>query len=198
MSDIIHMGGATQFRFGYHRVCIFWMLGLWICYVYAIPRFKPRRFSQLELGPMANASVRKRGSPGVEGTSRAEVALTDAQVEKLEASQKALETVELFLELHALKHLQPYYTKRRELLKGIPKFWPVALGNHPMVGLMTAHAGDQDALGYVEEVWIERDPKEPRAYKIEFVSTWVDVGQASMTFLSSTLRKTRTFLTKYS
>lgn len=39
-------------------------------------------------------------------------------------------------------------------------------------GLLSFHAQhniDQIALSYLEDLWVTRDPKEPRCYTIEFV-----------------------------
>lgn len=59
--------------------------------------------------------------------------------------------------------------KRREVLKGIPKFWPIALLNHPTVSIHAVHQQDQVALSYLEDVWLTRDPKEKRCFTLELV-----------------------------
>ena len=64
----------------------------------------------------------------------------------------------------------PFLQKRREVLKGIPKFWPVALLNHPAVSVHAVHHQDQVALSYLEDVWLTRDLKEKRCFTLEFVS----------------------------
>ena len=65
----------------------------------------------------------------------------------------------------------PVYEKRREVVKAIPKFWPVALMNHGMLALHAQHNSDQAALSYLEDLWIVRDPVESRCFTLEFVST---------------------------
>lgn len=62
------------------------------------------------------------------------------------------------------------YEKRREVLKGISKFWPVALMNHSLFALHAQHSADQSALSYLEDLWITREAAEPRCYSLEFVS----------------------------
>ena len=72
-------------------------------------------------------------------------------------------------ERNAQLKLIPVYQKRREVTKGIANFWPIALMNHPVFSVHAQHNADQLALSYLEDVWVERDPKEPRCYTIEFV-----------------------------
>lgn len=55
-------------------------------------------------------------------------------------------------------------------MKAIPKFWPTALMNHDLFSIHAQHHADQAALAYLEDVWIERDQIESRAFTIEFVS----------------------------
>ena len=66
--------------------------------------------------------------------------------------------------------MTPVYEKRRAIVKGINKFWPVALMNHPMIGMHAQHASDQAALSYLEDVWLVRDATESRCFTLEFVS----------------------------
>ena len=66
--------------------------------------------------------------------------------------------------------MTPVYEKRRAIVKGINKFWPVALMNHPMIAMQIQHASDQAALSYLEDVWIVRDSVESRCFTLEFVS----------------------------
>ena len=73
-------------------------------------------------------------------------------------------------ERRAQEKLLPVYEKRREVLKGIPKFWPVALMNNDVFALQAVHIDDQNALSFLEDVWLVRDPRESRAFTLEFVS----------------------------
>ena len=68
------------------------------------------------------------------------------------------------------------YEKRRVVLKGINKFWPVALMNSEMIALQTVHYDDQNALSFLEDLWIVRDPQESRAFTLEFVSLHLRPG----------------------
>lgn len=61
------------------------------------------------------------------------------------------------------------YERRRAVLKGISRFWPVALMNHNMFALHAQHNSDQVALSYLEDVWVARDQKESRCFTLEFV-----------------------------
>ena len=42
--------------------------------------------------------------------------------------------------------------------------------NHQVLSFQLQHQTDQLALTYLEDLWVSRDPKEPRCYTIEFVS----------------------------
>ena len=63
----------------------------------------------------------------------------------------------------------PFLRKRREDLKAIPKFWPIAPSNHPTVSIHAVHHQDKVALSYLEDLWLIRDPKEKRCFTLEFV-----------------------------
>jgi hypothetical protein len=41
--------------------------------------------------------------------------------------------------------------------------------NHSLISFHAQHNGDQLALSYLEDLWVERDAKEPRCFTIEFV-----------------------------
>lgn len=40
---------------------------------------------------------------------------------------------------------------------------------HNHLTLHIAHSADQSALAYLEDIWVEHDQLEPRAFKLEFV-----------------------------
>ncbi|KAG6910562.1 hypothetical protein DXG01_009512 [Tephrocybe rancida] len=112
----------------------------------------------------------KRASPGADDEKNplTEVELSDEDARKLQSVQRDIARVELVLERAAQKALVPAFEKRREVIKTIPKFWPVALMNHHMFTYHVQHSADQLALSYLEDVWVVRDPAEPRCYTIEF------------------------------
>ena len=135
---------------------------------------------------------RKRASPGAdtEKNPLGEVELSDAQSEKLEKISDESSRVDIalgtrrfapkWIVLHLMwgcvpiefltqEKYAPFLQKRREVLKSIPKFWPIALLNHPTVSIHIAHHQDQVALGYLEDVWLVRDPQEKRCFTLEFV-----------------------------
>lgn len=67
------------------------------------------------------------------------------------------------------KILEPVFKRRREAVKDIPKFWPVALMNSTLATFIQAD-DDIKALSALEDVWVQRDPTESRVFTIEFVS----------------------------
>jgi len=119
---------------------------------------------------MSSKGGKKRASPGadVEKNPLQNVELSDEDAQKLQTVQKDIARAELILERHAQRALIPVYEKRRAVTKAIPKFWPVALMNHGMFALHVQHHVDQLALSYLEDVWVNRDLKEPRCYAVEF------------------------------
>ena len=72
-------------------------------------------------------------------------------------------------ERRALDYLQPYYEKRRPILKTIKDFWPRAFQNMSGTSLHLQHQQDQEALSFLEDVWLVRDKEEPRCFTLEFV-----------------------------
>ncbi|KAG6866863.1 hypothetical protein C0991_008799 [Blastosporella zonata] len=112
----------------------------------------------------------KRASPGADAEKNplSEVELNDEDARKLQAIQRDIARVELILERAAQTKMTPAFEKRREVVKTISKFWPVALMNHALFAYHVQHSGDQLALSYLEDVWVVRDPAEPRCYTIEF------------------------------
>jgi hypothetical protein len=78
-------------------------------------------------------------------------------------------------ERRAQEQLTPVYQQRREALKSVPKFWPVALLKHSLFAVQTQHEADRLALSYLEDVWVVRDPREPKVFTLEFVRLVCDV-----------------------
>ncbi|KAL4068252.1 hypothetical protein V8B97DRAFT_1918756 [Scleroderma yunnanense] len=115
-------------------------------------------------------SGKKRASPGAdeEKNPLEGVELSDEDAKKLQDVQKQIERVDLLIERHSQQQLLPVYEQRRAVVKAIPKFWPVALVNHASIAFHTQHNVDRNALSYLEDLWITRDPKEPRCFVIEF------------------------------
>lgn len=131
----------------------------------------------------------KRASPGAETEKPLmNVDLSDEDALKLQAVQKDIARVELLLgslsclpspksianilvsERRAHETLVSVHEKRRVVAKAIPKFWPVALLNHDLFSVYAQHNSDRQALTYLEDVWVARNPQETRAFTIEFVS----------------------------
>ena len=176
--------------------------------------FTPPR-DQIEMG-------KKRASPGAdtEKSLLGDVELSDAQFEKLDKIAEESNRVDIALgmrhpppkcialplmwdwlptEFLTQEKSAPFLEKRREALKGIPKFWPVALLNHPSVALHAVHQQDQVALGYLEDVWLTRDPKEKRCFTLEFVRCFGSLRKShceAYTSHCSTSRRTHSSLTQ--
>ncbi|KAG7099545.1 hypothetical protein E1B28_001379 [Marasmius oreades] len=112
----------------------------------------------------------KRASPGADEEKNlfGSVELSDEDAKRLDVVQKELQRAELVVEREVQTKLVPVYEKRREVVKTIPKFWPIALLNHNVFAIYAQHNADQVALSYLEDVWIVRDPREFRCYTIEF------------------------------
>lgn len=111
----------------------------------------------------------KRASPGGDDAKDlVQVELSEEDSQKLVAIQRELQRAELAIELESQAKLRPVYEKRREVLKSIPKFWPVALLNNSLFMFHAQHSADQSALMYLEDVWLSRDAVEPRCYTLEF------------------------------
>ncbi|KAF8845289.1 hypothetical protein BDN67DRAFT_961589 [Paxillus ammoniavirescens] len=115
-------------------------------------------------------SGKKRASPGTdtEKNPLEGVELGDEDAQKLQDVQKQIERTELLLERRGYQALLPVYERRRAIAKTIPKFWPVALMNHPLISFQAQHNVDRVALSYLEDFWVARDSKEPRCFTIEF------------------------------
>ncbi|GLB36460.1 putative nucleosome assembly protein (NAP) family protein [Lyophyllum shimeji] len=112
----------------------------------------------------------KRASPGAQAEKNplTDVELSDEDAKKLQGIQRDIARVELVLERNAQAKLLPAYEKRRQVISSIPKFWPIALMNHSLFAYHVQHSADQLALSYLEDLWVNRDPVEPRCYTIEF------------------------------
>jgi template-activating factor I len=119
---------------------------------------------------MAPKTGVKRASPGADEAKNplANVELGDEDAQKLAKVQRDLGRLELAMDRLNQAKITPIYEKRREITKSIEKFWPVALMNHSHFGIYAQHNADQDALSYLEDLWVARDPVEPRCYTIEF------------------------------
>lgn len=75
---------------------------------------------------------------------------------------------EIAVEIAAHKILQPLYAARRKTLAGQKNFWGIALGQHPEIGQHLQDPEEADAMTYLRDLWVERDPNEHRAFTIEF------------------------------
>ncbi|KXN83617.1 Protein SET [Leucoagaricus sp. SymC.cos] len=112
----------------------------------------------------------KRASPGAEEEKKIfeGVEIGDEEAKKLEIIQRETARIELAIERESQKKLIPVFQKRRDVLKGIPKFWPVSLMRNNLMAFHLTHSADQSAMAYLEDLWVEKDPAEQRAFKLEF------------------------------
>ncbi|KAG9087075.1 hypothetical protein FS749_003189 [Ceratobasidium sp. UAMH 11750] len=98
------------------------------------------------------------------------------EVRELEPAEEALmkelerahTRAEIAAELAENKIFQPLYASRRKVLSQQKHFWGIALSQHPEIGEHLQDPEDVNALTYLRDVWVERDPQEPRAFTLEF------------------------------
>ncbi|THH17400.1 hypothetical protein EW146_g3391 [Bondarzewia mesenterica] len=119
---------------------------------------------------MTAKTSKKRASPGadIEKSPLDAVELGEEDAMKLNDIQKDIQRAELILERRAQETLTPVYQRRREALKSIKMFWPVALMNHGVFAVHAQHDADKTALSYLEDVWVVRDKREPKVFTLEF------------------------------
>jgi len=94
--------------------------------------------------------------------------VSDADMDALNNILKEQDRVELIIDREAEKRFAPIYEKRRAVVGKIPKFWPMALGQHAELYAYLQNKEDQDAISYLREVNVVRDTKESRAFTLEF------------------------------
>ncbi|KAG9119057.1 hypothetical protein FRC07_006113 [Ceratobasidium sp. 392] len=82
--------------------------------------------------------------------------------------ERAHTRAEIASELAAIRILQPLYASRRKTLSEQKCFWGIALGQHPEIGEHLQDPNDAQAMTYLKDIWVERDPQEYRAFTLEF------------------------------
>ena len=70
--------------------------------------------------------------------------------------------------------MRPIYEKRKQVIKTIPNFWPIAILRHSFLRSMFDD-DDMDALGHLVDVDVKPLPQEPRVFTLEFVSYPIDL-----------------------
>ncbi|KAG8976376.1 hypothetical protein FRB90_009197, partial [Tulasnella sp. 427] len=95
------------------------------------------------------------------------VDISEVDMDALNRLIKEQDRCELIIDRLAEKKLGPIYEKRRPIIAKIPKFWAMAFGQHAELFAYLQNKEDQDALGYLRDVNVTRDPKESRAFTIE-------------------------------
>jgi len=87
---------------------------------------------------------------------------------KLEECVTDLSKANTVRELQAIKLLDAVYSKRREVIKTISKFWPTVFDEHEELEPFLQYRDDLHALSHLTDFWLARDPNEPRAFTAEF------------------------------
>ncbi|KAH8835919.1 hypothetical protein DL96DRAFT_1694069 [Flagelloscypha sp. PMI_526] len=130
----------------------------------------------------------KRASPGADEEKAlfAPIELSESDAKKLKDIQDRLARIDLALEIEENKRYLPAYEARRDLIKTIPNFWAVTLMHNDTFILHLAHAADRQALTYIEDIWVVKDDKDPRAFTLEF--TWKENPYFSDTLLKKTFK----------
>jgi template-activating factor I len=115
-------------------------------------------------------SGKKRASPGadVEKDPFDGVELSTEAAQALDEIDNAQSKIDLLLERESHKRSAPLLTKRRAVLKGVDRFWPLALMQTPGFAIHAQHPKDIQALTYLEDFWVERDATESRVFTLEF------------------------------
>ncbi|ELU44519.1 ATP-dependent DNA helicase recQ [Rhizoctonia solani AG-1 IA] len=85
------------------------------------------------------------------------------EVRELEPEEEKL-MKELERKLAALKILKPLYESRRKTFASQKNFWGIALGQHSEIGQHLLDSKDAEAMTYLRDVWVERDPNEHRHF----------------------------------
>ncbi|KAJ7081980.1 hypothetical protein C8R43DRAFT_1052513 [Mycena crocata] len=118
---------------------------------------------------MAKGGV-KRASPGAEDEKDplTPTEIGPEEAGKLAKVQNELQSVDLAMDRLSQSKMLPVFTKRREVVKSIPKFWPLALMHHSHFQFFAQHNADLRALSFLEDLWIAHDPVEHRCFTIEF------------------------------
>ncbi|CAE6462206.1 unnamed protein product [Rhizoctonia solani] len=114
------------------------------------------------------APKRNAGSDEAKDSWALEVRELSPDEEKLMNELERSQTrAEIAVELAALKILKPLYESRRKTLAAQKNFWGIALGQHPEIGQHLLDPNDAEAMTYLRDLWVERDPKEHRAFTLE-------------------------------
>ncbi|KAL5635969.1 hypothetical protein ACGC1H_004691 [Rhizoctonia solani] len=96
----------------------------------------------------------------------------EPQEDKLMTELERKQTrAEIAVELAALRILKPLYESRRKTLAAQRNFWGIALGQHPEIGQYLSDPQDAEAMTYLRDLWVDRDPHEHRAFTLEFYFT---------------------------
>ncbi|QRV88247.1 Nucleosome assembly protein (NAP) [Ceratobasidium sp. AG-Ba] len=94
--------------------------------------------------------------------------LEPAEERLLKELERAHTRAQIAADLARLRILQPLYESRRKVLSEQKNFWGIALSQHHEIGEYLDHPDDAQAMSYLRDIWVERDPKEYRAFTLEF------------------------------
>ncbi|KAG8903140.1 hypothetical protein FRB99_003683 [Tulasnella sp. 403] len=113
-------------------------------------------------------SSNKRRADEAERNVLEDLNISDEEVKALEVISKEQNRLEIIIDREAEARFKPIYEKRRDTLAKIDKFWPIAIGKHPELDAYIQINEDQQALSHLKDVNVIRDPKETRAFILEF------------------------------
>jgi len=94
--------------------------------------------------------------------------LPEEVFEELDQVSKEFLRAKIAQDITAYRRLLPLLQKRRELTLKHERFWPLVLESHQTIEVVAAHREDKVALSYLRDIWVERNPNEPRAFTLEF------------------------------
>ncbi|KAG9034965.1 hypothetical protein FRB95_012255 [Tulasnella sp. JGI-2019a] len=94
--------------------------------------------------------------------------ISDEQLKVLDEIASELARVHFIADRDLEGRCQPIYEKRRKVFADVLNFWPTAIKHHRDLSAFLQIPDDQDAMGYLKEIYVQRDPKEHRAFTIEF------------------------------
>jgi len=90
----------------------------------------------------------------------------DQAREELVQLEVEIDNVEKELVKQQNKLLKPIWEKRKVILTKIKDFWPVAVGNHPVLSSLMNYEDSEVINGYLESIHVEKNDDNPESYHI--------------------------------
>ncbi|RUS21051.1 hypothetical protein BC937DRAFT_93759 [Endogone sp. FLAS-F59071] len=92
--------------------------------------------------------------------------VADQAREELAQLEIEIDNVEKELVKQQNKLLKPIWEKRKAILTKIKDFWPVAVGNHPILSSLMNYEDSEVINGYLESIHVEKNDDNPENYRI--------------------------------